>query len=356
MSPTRVKLRGRGRPKNSDEAALRRAALRVGLQIAGAIAVVVVLLLAGAAVFLWIKSQPAEVLAHLDRSEPQVVLDTVDVLGVLVVGGIAGILLGGVVGILSARRAVRPLGEALALQRRFVQDASHELRTPLAVLDARIQLAQKRLAADSHAAAVLAQLRTDSAALATVIEDLLRGIAGSGPDTVDTPTDLAELAHGVVDDLAVLARERGITLTAAVPPEPVPVRVAPAALRRVVVALADNAIKYTPEGGRITVGVGTRSGVGARMGVGAGMASSRGTAVLTVSDTGRGIADPSPERVFERYSRGAASAPLDTRRSYGIGLALVREIAVRNGGSVRIVETGAGGTTMEVTLPLAASK
>ncbi|MGN6406094.1 sensor histidine kinase [Sinomonas sp.] len=331
-------------PKNSDEAAVRRAAFRVGLQIAGAVAVVVILLLGAAGVFLWVKTQPAEVLAHLNRAEPQVVLDAVDVLGVLVVGGIAGIVLGGVVGLLSARRAVRPLGEALALQRRFVQDASHELRTPLAVLDTRIQLAQKRLASDGEAAAILAELRSDSAALATVIEDLLRGIAGSGPDAAASPTDLAGLAQDVVDDLAVLARERAIALTADVPAEPILVGVAPAALRRVVVALTDNAIKYTPAGGRISVGVGARS------------AGGRGTAVLTVTDTGHGIAGPAPERVFERYSRGSAAPRLDARRSYGIGLALVREIAVRNGGTVRIVETGASGTTMEVTLPLASAK
>jgi signal transduction histidine kinase len=112
----------------------------------------------------------------------------------------------------------------------------------------------------------------------------------------------------------------------------------------VVVALTDNAIKYTPEGGRISVGVAQRS------------AGGRGTAVLTVTDTGRGIAGPAPERVFERYSRGGAAPRLDARRSYGIGLALVREIAVRNGGTVRIVETGSSGTTMEVTLPLAPAK
>ncbi|WP_138443706.1 sensor histidine kinase [Sinomonas susongensis] len=338
------------RARNSDEVALRRAALRVGVQIAGAVAVVVVLLLAGAAVFLWAKSQPAEVLSHLQRSEPQVVLDIVDVLGILVVGGIAGIVLGGVVGVLSARRAVRPLGEALALQRRFVQDASHELRTPLAVLDTRIQLAQKRLGPDSDAAEVLAELRSDSASLAAVIEDLLHGVAGSGPDLTESPTDLAELARTVVADLEVMALDRGINLAVEATDEPVPVAVAAPAVRRVIVALADNALKYTPEGGRVTVSVRTATAQGAT-------ATGRGTmALLTVADTGPGISGPSPERVFERFSRGGTTARLDARRSYGIGLALVREIAVRNGGSVRIAETGAGGTTMEVALPLAISK
>lgn len=329
---------GRARAADSDEAALRRAALKVGLQIAGAVAVVVALLIAAAAVFLWVKSQPAEIAAHEAHSTPQILLDTVDVLGALVVGGVLGIALAGVTGVLIAKQAVRPLGESLALQRRFVADASHELRTPLTVLSARIQLAQRRLGPDSEAAGVLTELRADSAKLADVIEDLLHSVSG-GPDTPDEPTDLTALARDVVADLALVAGEAGIGLTAEAPESPVPVPVAQAPLRRVIVALADNAIKYTPSGGSVTVGVATGSG--------------GTTALLTVADTGPGIAGPAPERVFERHA-GAGSDLLGGRRSYGLGLALVRDIAVRNGGSVRIAETGEGGTTMEVTLPLAA--
>lgn len=344
MSPRLWTPRPPRRPLNSDEMALRRAALRVGTQIAAAVAVVVVTMIAAAAVYVAVKSQPAQVLAHLERAQPQVVLDTVDVLLALVVGGVAGIVLAGVVGVLVARQAVRPLGESLALQRRFVQDASHELRTPLTVIDTRIQLAQKRLGPDSEAAGVLAELRGDSAKLAAVIEDLLHSVSG-GPDVPNTPTDLADLARDVVGDLAVVAGDRGIALSALAPTDPVPVAVAPAPLRRVVVALADNALKYTPDGGRVTVGVRVAEG---------GRGPGGATAVLTVADTGPGIAGPAPERVFERYAGGALPAP-GGRRSFGLGLALVRDIAVRNGGSVRIAQTGSGGTTMEVSLPLAAT-
>jgi signal transduction histidine kinase len=327
------------RTANSDEAALREAALKVGVQIAVAVAVVVVLLIAAAAVFFWAKSQPAELAAHAARSGPQVLLDTVDVFGALVVGGVLGIALAGVVGALIAKQAVKPLGESLALQRRFVADASHELRTPLTVLNTRIQLAQRRLGKDSEAAAVLTELRGDSAKLAAVIEDLLHSVSG-GPDVPETPTDLAALAADVVADLAVVAGERGIALGCEAPEAPVRVQVAPAPLRRVIVALADNALKYTPSGGRVTVCV--------------GIGAPRTTAVLTVTDTGPGIAGPAPERVFERYAGAGTEAP-GGRRSFGIGLALVRDIAVRNGGSVRIAQTGADGTTMEVTLPLASA-
>ncbi|GAB3274369.1 hypothetical protein GCM10027449_12610 [Sinomonas notoginsengisoli] len=340
MTPRWRTVRGTARarrPLNSDELALRRAALRVGLQIAAAVAVVVVLLLAAAALFVWAKSQPAEMIAHLERSQPQIVLDSVDVFGALVVGGVLGIALAGTVGVLIARQAVKPLGESLALQRSFVQDASHELRTPLTVIDTRIQLAQRRLAKDSEAAAVLAELRADSAKLAAIIEDLLHGISG-GPDVPETPTDLTALARDVVADLTVIARERDIALSCEDSGEAVPVAVAPAALRRVIVALADNALKYTLAGGRVTMGVTIGSG--------------GTTAVLTVADTGPGIAGPAPERVFERYAGAGSEAP-GGQRSFGLGLALVRDIAVRNGGSVRIASTGAEGTTMEVSLPLA---
>ncbi|WP_369046992.1 sensor histidine kinase [Sinomonas sp. P10A9] len=330
-------------PANSDEAALQRAAVRVGVQIAAAVAVVVVLMIAAAAIFVAVKSQPAEVVAHLSHSGPQIVLDPIDVFGALIVGGIAGIVLAGIVGVFVARQAVRPLGESLALQRSFVQDASHELRTPLTVIDTRIQLAQRRLGPDSDAAGVLAELRGDSAKLAAVIEDLLHAVSG-GPDIPETPTDLGSIARDVVRDLSVLAAERGISLAADAPTIPVPVAVDPAPLRRVIVALADNALKYTPDGGRVTVGV--------RVAGGTGTDRRSPTAVLTVADTGPGIAGSAPERVFERYA-GGGTASHTGRRSFGLGLALVRDIAVRNGGAVRIASTGAGGTTMEVTLPLA---
>ena len=340
MTPRSRAPRRPRRPLNSDEAALRRAALRVGAQIAAAVAVVVVLLIAAAAVYVTVKSQPAQILAHLERNQPQVVLDTIDVLIALVVGGTAGIVLAGVVGVLVARQAVRPLGDSLALQRRFVQDASHELRTPLTVIDTRVQLAQRRLGPDSEAAGVLAELRGDSAKLAAVIEDLLHSVSG-GPDTPEHATDLADLARDVVGDLAVVAGERGIALSADTPIGTVPVSIAPAPLRRVIIALADNALKYTPDGGRVTVGVRAAEGRG----------TGGRTAVLTVADTGPGIAGPAPERVFERYVGGASAS--GGRRSFGLGLALVRDIAVRNGGSVRIARTGSSGTTMEVSLPIA---
>ncbi|MEF2162563.1 histidine kinase dimerization/phospho-acceptor domain-containing protein, partial [Pseudomonas aeruginosa] len=90
----------------------------------------------------------------------------------LIAGGI-GILVAGVVGYFTAKRAVRPLGEALALQRRFVADAGHELRTPLTVLHTRAQMLARRIPLDDPAHAIAEDLLGDSRMLGEIIDELL---------------------------------------------------------------------------------------------------------------------------------------------------------------------------------------
>src|SRR5436190_23153092 len=125
--------------ESPDRDVLRKAALKVALRVAGACSVLVLCLLTAAMVF--ILSQPQHTVHRSDgTTKAQTDVDTDDLIGAMVLAGCAGIFLAGGVGWASALSAIRPLGQALALQRRFVQDASHELRTPLAILDARIQL------------------------------------------------------------------------------------------------------------------------------------------------------------------------------------------------------------------------
>ena len=116
----------------------------------------------------------------------------------------------------------------------------------------------------------------------------------------------------------------------------------PASLRRAVLALVDNALGHVPGGSTITVSTQVRAG----------------SVVLAVADQGPGITGIDPTRVFDRFAR---SEPVDgasrrtsggSRPSVGIGLALVREIAVRSGGSVRVASTSATGTTLELVLPV----
>ncbi|UUL77353.1 hypothetical protein NG819_07730 [Pseudarthrobacter sp. Fe7] len=126
MTPTSVSGTAPGASAGDpDRDTLRRASLKVALRISAGVAVLVVLLLAAATVFLMNKlAHPS--LPDATAGKAYTYLDSKDLIEGMILAGLAGIVLAGVVGWVSARSAIRPLGEALARQRRFVQDASHE--------------------------------------------------------------------------------------------------------------------------------------------------------------------------------------------------------------------------------------
>ncbi|MCZ2401634.1 HAMP domain-containing histidine kinase [Paenarthrobacter sp. Z7-10] len=318
-----------------DYTALRKAALKVGTRITVACAVMVIAVIIAAAVFMLHQGQHPDVPSPQGPSAARIYVESKDMLEAMVVAGLAGIILAGLVGWLSARSAIRPLGDALALQRRFIQDASHELRTPLTILDARVQLAQQRTEPGSALGHALMQIRTDTAALTATVEELLIAAAGDPVDEMIESIDVGEIAERAVADLQQVAGNRGIGLSFR-QDAPCRARLQSNSLRRAVVALLDNALAHTPPGGNVTV-ITSRQG---------------SKSVLTVSDTGAGIRGVDHSRIFERFVRTNAIGT-GSQRSFGIGLALVREIAVGAGGSVEIAGTGPDGTIMKLTLPCA---
>ena len=317
----------------ADASQLRRAALTVGLRIAVACAVMVVVVIIAAAFYMLYLSGHPEIPAT-DASSARVYVESNDMLKAMAIAGIGGILAAGAIGWLSARSAIRPLGRALVMQRRFIQDASHELRTPLTILDARVQLAEHKVAAGSDAARLLAQIRMDTAALTATVQELLLAATGDTDMPAD-PVDVNAVVDSVTTDLQDLAVSRGVHLELTHDGD-TQVRIQANSLRRAVMGLVDNALNHTPEGGRVTVQT-ARSGHDVR---------------ITVSDTGTGISGIDQARVFERFAR-TSETPAGGRRSYGLGLALVREIAAAAGGSIKIGSTGPRGTVMELTLPAA---
>ncbi|MDP9988023.1 signal transduction histidine kinase [Arthrobacter oryzae] len=318
-----------------DREILRRASLKVALRISAGVAALVLILLAAATAFLMYKLahpvQPASA-----PGKPYTYLDSRDLIEGMILAGLAGVVLAGVVGWLSARSAIRPLGEALARQRRFVQDASHELRTPLAILDTRIQLAQRKAEPASESSLALAKIREDASTLTGIVNELLLAATASAPVPVLEPVDVALAAESAAGSLQDLARQQGVRLTFD-GGGPALVRIDPSSFRRAVLALADNALGHTPAGGSITI---TASAEGSR-------------ALVRVTDTGSGISGVDPDRIFDRFVRAGGPAGSEGRRSFGIGLALVREIASAAGGTVKVARTGPDGTTMELSLPLA---
>jgi two-component system OmpR family sensor kinase len=209
------------------------------------------------------------------------------------------------------------LSHTLDAQRAFVADAAHELRTPLTAVHLQAQLAE-RATTDTERAAALAELKGGLERGTRLVEQLLtlaREEPGVSP-TAASPVDLAALAREVIADLAPLAGAKGIDLglssatTSALSGDP-------DALRTLISNLVDNAIRYTPAGGRVDVALSDDAG---------------GTA-LTVRDSGPGIAIEDRERVFDRFYRGSGAGGI---RGSGLGLAIVKRIAERHRADVEL--------------------
>lgn len=315
---------------SSDSPQLRRAALTVGLRIALSIALMVVVVIIAAALYMLYLSDHPDV--NVADTSARVYVESNDMLKAMVVAGIVGVLAAGAIGWLSARSAIRPLGKALELQRRFVQDASHELRTPLTILDARVQLAELKVGPGSDAAGLLSQVRQDTAALAATVQELLLAATGEEEDDV-AALEISAAVAATVASLADLASSRDIKLSTQTDGA-ARVRIHANSLHRAVLGLIDNALNHTPEGGVITISTALRGR----------------TVFITVADTGGGITGIDPARIFDRFAHSTTPA-LAGRRSYGLGLALVREIAEAAGGSIAVTATGPNGTTVQLSLP-----
>jgi signal transduction histidine kinase len=319
-----------------DRAALRKASLRIAVRISAACAVMVLCLLAGAAIYLTNQLSHPELPGTSLAAADFAYLDYKDLLKALIIAGAAGIILAGVIGWFSARSAIEPLGTAMALQRRFVQDASHELRTPLAILDARIQLAQRDTPADSKAGQALARIRQDTSTLTAIVNELLLAATGDAAETPADPIDVAGVVESVAESVRTIADDQDVSIAVTAGARPL-ARIDESSLRRAILALADNALAHTPAGGTISLAA----------------AASQRSAVITVTDTGSGISGVDRYRVFERFVRTPRPDGTRAQRSFGIGLALVRDVATAAGGTVEIASTGPDGTTMRITLPLA---
>ncbi|MFJ3957496.1 sensor histidine kinase [Arthrobacter sp. NPDC090010] len=326
-------------PQGADYQEYRRSVARIGYQVAAVCAALVLIggLLAIAYV-LW-QTRPAKLNEPHKPEDVRIFLDPVDLSVAGIIVGLGAVVCAGLAAWLIARRAVRPLSDAFRMQRRFVADASHELRTPLAVMNARAQQLAAMLPADDPRRPVADALREDTRIMAGIVDDMLESSTAAGRATAAPPAraSLAASTREVLSDLRLLAEARGVTVTG----EPLDAEVAlpGPSVRRCLLALVDNAIDHSPEGGTVTV-----------------EAERRGRMVcVSVADQGAGISGIETERVFDRFAHGSAPAAADgtSRTRHGIGLALVQEIAGRHGGSVRVARTGREGTVFELLLPLA---
>jgi two-component system OmpR family sensor kinase len=235
--------------------------------------------------------------------------------------------------VLSLNALMTRLSSALAAQRAFVADAAHELRTPLAALKLQAQLAS-RARDEADRTAALADLQVGLERAAHVVHQLLtlaREEPGAEVDLPEQPVVLSELVGQVIADHARLAETKGIDLGATASGEDAQVHGNPGALRTLLANLVDNAIRYTPQGGRVDVAAGARNG----------------TSFLEVADSGPGIPTADRPRVFDRFYRRSGTGESGS----GLGLAIVKAIAERHGGRVTLGDSAMGGLSIRVELP-----
>ena len=271
---------------------------------------------------------PVPVQAVVDRGPDEAQLDSL--VRALLAGGACALLLTVAFGTWLGHRAVAPLQSALALQRRFVADASHELRTPLTLLSLRAQMLRRRVRRSATGAAWqddVDGLVTDADRLTTILEDLL--VAADPRSTVREDVDVAAVAAEVVTAAAPAAAKAGIALGAAGDANAV-VSGSAAALRRALTATVDNALRYASAAVEVTV---EREGR---------------HVVVRVRDDGPGIDAAVLPSLFQRFATtGGGVGP----RRYGLGLALVSEVAERHGGAVAAESPADGGAVIRIDLP-----
>ncbi len=218
--------------------------------------------------------------------------------------------------------------------RRFVGDAAHEIGTPLTALRADLELAEGVASTDDERR-LIGRALTQADRLQSLSESLLslsRIEAGDPNGTIER-VDLAATVSEAAEAVASRAEQAGLELGVDVPSPALYVMADPARLRTVVESLLDNAVKFTPDGGTVTV---TARADG-------------GWATATVADTGIGIPEAEHGDVFSRFHR---ARNVSAYQGSGLGLAIVLATVERYGGAVSF-ESSDAGTRFEIRLPLA---
>lgn len=226
------------------------------------------------------------------------------------------------------------LERSFAAVRHFSADAAHELRTPLTILKGELEVAHRSPQSEEEYQRVLTSCLEEVDRLSALVEDLLF-LARSDGGNVNVPqiaVNFANILDDVTPALTALAEDAGIDCSIS-PAQSLWVRGSETLLFRLVFNLGENAIKYTPAGGVVTIA----------------LDKDHEQALLTVTDTGPGIAPEEQERIFDRFFRGDQAR---SRGGTGLGLALARSIVLVHNGNIAVENAPGEGSTFRVTLPL----
>jgi heavy metal sensor kinase len=228
-------------------------------------------------------------------------------------------------------------------QRRFMADASHELRTPIAIMrsEAEVALSEQEIS-NQELRESIAIFRDETKRLTGIVEDLFMLARADAGQYKLTPKEfyLDELAGEVARAVRTLVAERGLTLQLDATEE-MPFRGDENLLRRLLLNLVDNAIKYTPKGGAVAVVCKQEAK----------------RYIITVSDTGPGVPDEAQPRIFDRFYRAdsararAEDDGAGLTSGAGLGLSIARWIAEAHDGTLELLNSSNSGSVFQLILP-----
>ncbi|MDB6122803.1 MAG: integral rane sensor signal transduction histidine kinase [Pedosphaera sp.] len=237
---------------------------------------------------------------------------------------------------ISLNHMIARLEDAFQHNRRFIADASHELRTPLTIMRGELESIVEGAYFASEVQVTAASILEEVERLTRIVEGLFaisRLDAGEAQKEM-VRFDLAKLATSTAEQMCLLAEDKDISISCNAPAD-VMVQGDRPRLKQVIVNLLDNAIKYTPAGGKIKMSI----------------LACDDEAILEVEDNGIGIPTEAHPRIFERFFR------VDQARSRemggaGLGLSIVKSICTAHGGHVGFQSTEGKGSRFKVELPL----
>lgn len=230
------------------------------------------------------------------------------------------------------------LQAAFERQKQFTSDASHELRTPLAVMRGDMEIALRRERSPEEYQRVLSSNLEEIVRLTRLIEDLLM-LARADSGRVELRcevVDLDKLCQQMVEYISPLAQQREQTLTYDSPKTSLFINADLQRIKQLLLNLLDNAIKYTDHGGSVKLS----------------LKAEHKLAVITVTDTGRGIPAEDLPHIFERFFRRSAKTSDRSAAGFGLGLSIVKWIVDSHGGQIETQSQQGQGTTFIVKFPL----
>ena len=232
------------------------------------------------------------------------------------------------------RKSAAPVERSMEQMRRFMADAAHELRTPITLLRTRAEVAASQERDPARDAATFQAIEREAARLGEITGGLLtlaRADAGEWPVVRET-LYLDDAIAGAVDATRALADQRHVFVEVG-SFEEARITGDPALVRQLLLIVLDNALKFTPEGGRVRLDV----------------SAENGRAAVVVSDTGIGIPAEQLSHVFERFYRGDGAR--HAAGGAGLGLAIAQWIATVHGAHIDIASEPGRGTRVAITFP-----